>query len=102
MHRYLHDKDNGRMWRSSQSILYRKLSFVCVCVCERERESSERERERERETNRNTDHNSETKPASPEEIFIYGRVSIHLPKTKIKECLGAGVSVKFLWAWLLC
>ena len=91
MHRYLHDKDNGRMWRSSQSILYRKLSFVCVCVYERERE-----------TNRNTDQNSETKPASPEEIFIYGRVTVHLPKTKIKECLGAGVSVKFLWAWLLC
>ena len=91
MHRYLHDKDNGRMWRSSQSILYRKLSFVCVCVYERERE-----------TNRNTDQNSETKPTSPEEIFIYGRVTVHLPKTKIKECLGAGVSLKFLWAWLLC
>ena len=95
MHRYLHDKDNGRMWRSSQSILYRKLSFVCVCVCVCVCK-------RERETNRNTDQNSETKPASPEEIFIYGRVSIHLPKTKIKDCLGAGVSVKFLWAWLLC
>ena len=75
---------------------------MCVCVCVRERERVARERERERETNRNTDQNSETKPASPEEIFIYGRVSIHLPKTKIKECLGAGVSVKFLWAWLLC
>ena len=64
---------------------------LCVCMYERERE-----------TNRNTDQNSETKPASPEEIFIYGRVTVHLPKTKIKECLGAGVSVKFLWAWLLC
>lgn len=45
---------------------------------------------RERETNGNTDQNSETKPASSEEIFIYGRVSIHLPKTKIKECLPGG------------
>ena len=70
---------------------YHLCMCVCVCVCKRERE-----------TNRNTDQNSETKPASPEEIFIYGRVSIHLPKTKIKDCLGAGVSVKFLWAWLLC
>lgn len=76
MHRYLHEKDNGKMWRSSQSILYRKLSFVCVYVYIRERE-----------TNRNIDQDSETKPASSAEIFIYGRVSIHLPKTKIKECL---------------
>ena len=70
---------------------YHLCMCVCVCVCKREIE-----------TNRNTDQKIETKPASPEEIFIYGRVSIHLPKTKIKDCLGAGVSVKFLWAWLLC